>query len=399
MRTISDVNFAGKKVLVRCDFNVPLDKATSTTITDDTRIRESLPTIKKLLSDGASVILMSHLGKPSETGFEPKFSLAPVATRLKELLGVNVNLASDIFENKTIEDAANLKSGEILLLENLRFLKGEQKGDVEFAKYLANLGNAYVNDAFGTAHRAHASTAVIAQFFPNNKYFGFLLEKEVKNLEKLLNNPEKPFTAIIGGSKVSSKIDIIKNLIPRVNNMIIGGGMAYTFAKAVGGKIGKSIVENDKLDVALEAIALMNDNKVRLFLPIDSLCGDKFADDANTAIYPTNAISDEWEGMDIGPESTKLFEEICLQSKTILWNGPMGVFEFDTFGKGTTAIAKAVAAATEKGAFSAIGGGDSVAAINKNHLADKMSYISTGGGAMLEYLEGKTLPGVAAILN
>ncbi len=397
MKTIQDQNFNNKKVLVRCDFNVPLQKETLE-ITDDTRIRESLPTIKKLLADGAALILMSHLGRPSETGFEGKYSLKPVAERLSKLLGINVKLADDIFENKTIENAKNLKSGEVLLLENLRFLPGEQKGDVAFAKYLADLGEAYVNDAFGTAHRAHASTAVIAQFFPNNKYFGFLLAHEITNLEKLLNHAEHPFTAIIGGSKVSSKIDILKNLIPRVDNMIIGGGMAYTFIKAMGGQIGKSICELDKLDLAKEIMQEMDAKGVKYFFPVDSVAGDKFDNDANIKTFPSNEIPDEWEGMDAGPESIKTFEEIIQSSKTILWNGPMGVFEFANFGHGTTAIAKAVAAATSKGAFSAIGGGDSVAAINQNKLADQMSYISTGGGAMLEYLEGKTLPGIAAVM-
>ncbi|MCL2682647.1 MAG: phosphoglycerate kinase [Bacteroidales bacterium] len=398
MRTIQDQNFANQKVLVRCDFNVPLNKETRE-ITDDTRIRESLPTIKKLLADGAAVILMSHLGRPSETGFEEKFSLKPVAEHLSQLLGIKVKLAEDIFEGKTIENAKNLKSGEVLLLENLRFLPGEQKGDVAFAKYLADLGDSYVNDAFGTAHRAHASTAVIAQFFPDKKYFGFLLANEITNLEKLLHHAEKPFTAIIGGGKVSSKMDILKNLIPRVDNMIIGGGMAYTFIKAMGGEIGKSICEDDKLDLAKDIMKEMDAKGVKYYFPTDSVCGDKFDNNVNIKTFPSNAIPGEWIGLDIGEDAIKTFEKIIAESKTILWNGPMGMFEFANFGHGTTAIAKAVAAATKNGAFSAIGGGDSVAAINQNNLADQMSYISTGGGAMLEYLEGKTLPGIAAILN
>ncbi|GHS86170.1 phosphoglycerate kinase [Bacteroidia bacterium] len=397
MKTIKDISFSGKKALVRCDFNVPLDK--SQVITDDTRIRESLPTIKKLLADGAAVILMSHLGRPAETGFESKYSLAPVAAHLTKTLGIPVKLASDIFESKTVEDAKNLKAGEVLLLENLRFLPDEQKGNVEFAKYLASLGNVYVNDAFGTAHRAHASTAVIAQFFPTDKYFGFLLANEITNLDKLLHHADKPFTAIIGGSKVSSKIDIIKNLIPRVNNLIIGGGMAYTFVKAQGGKIGASICEDDKLELALDILNLMKQQGVQCYLPVDTLCGDKFDNDANQKVFPIAAIEDGWQGMDIGDATISLFEDVIAKSKTILWNGPMGVFEFSTFAKGTTVIAQAVAKATKQGAFSAIGGGDSVAAINQNGLASQMSYISTGGGAMLEYLEGRTLPGVAAILN
>ncbi|MCL2414195.1 MAG: phosphoglycerate kinase [Bacteroidales bacterium] len=398
MKTIQDQNFNSQKVLVRCDFNVPLYKETRE-ITDDTRIRESLPTIKKLLADGASLILMSHLGRPSETGFEEKFSLKPVAEHLSKLLGINVKLAEDIFETKTIENAKNLKPGEVLLLENLRFLPGEQKGDAAFAKYLADLGDAYVNDAFGTAHRAHASTAVIAQFFPDKKYFGFLLANEITNLEKLLNHAQKPFTAIIGGAKISSKIDILKNLIPKVDNMIIGGGMAYTFIKAMGGEIGNSICENDKLDLAKDIIKEMDAKGVKYYFPTDSVCGENFDNNTEIKVFPSNAISAGWQGMDAGPESVKTFEKIISESKTILWNGPMGVFEFSSFGHGTTAIAKAVATATKNGAFSAIGGGDSVAAINQNKLADQMSYISTGGGAMLEYLEGKTLPGIAAILN
>ncbi|MDR0438596.1 MAG: phosphoglycerate kinase [Bacteroidales bacterium] len=398
MKTIQDQNFANQKVLVRCDFNVPLNKETRE-ITDDTRIRESLPTIKKLLADGAAVILMSHLGRPSETGFEEKFSLKPVAEHLSQLLGINVKLAEDIFEGKTIENAKSSKPGEVLLLENLRFLPGEQKGDVAFAKYLADLGDSYVNDAFGTAHRAHASTAVIAQFFPDKKYFGFLLANEIKNLEKLLHYAEKPFTAIIGGSKISSKIDILKNLIPRVDNIIIGGGMGYTFIKAMGGEIGLSICEDDKLDFARDIMKEMEEKGVKFYLPIDAVCGDKFDNNANIKVFPSNAIPSDWEGMDAGPESIKIFENVILSSKTILWNGPLGVFEFENFGHGTTAIAKTVAAATKNGAFSAVGGGDSISAINQNKLADQMSYISTGGGAMLEYLEGKTLPGIAAILN
>jgi phosphoglycerate kinase len=400
MKTVNDFNFKGKKVLLRCDFNVPLDK-TTLEITDDTRIRESLPTIKKLLEDGAAVILMSHLGKPSETGYEAKFSLAPVAKRLSEKLSLNVQLASDIFGEGTKKDAANLKAGEVLLLENLRFLKAEQKPDTdpEFAKYLASLGDVYVNDAFGTAHRAHTSTAIIADYFPHNKYFGLLLAREVNNLEKLLNSAEKPFTAILGGSKVSSKIEIIENLLPRVNTILIGGGMAYTFFKALGGKIGNSLCEDDKLELAKEILAKANDLGVRIFLPVDTLAGDKFDNDANSRTVPTNDIPDGWKGMDIGTEAIELFKEKILESKTILWNGPMGVFEFDNFGKGTSEIALAVAEATQKTAFSAVGGGDSIAAINKNKLVDQISYISTGGGAMLEYLEGKTLPGVAALLK
>lgn len=397
MKTIADVNFAGKKVLVRCDFNVPMDKDFN--ITDDTRMRESLPTIQKLLKDRAAVILMSHLGRPKEIGFEAAFSLAPVAKHLSKLLGMEVQFAQDVFESKTLDAAKNLQAGQVLLLENLRFLPGEQKGDENFAKLLASMGEVYVNDAFGTAHRAHASTAIIAKFFPNDKYFGFLLANEVENLEKLLNNADKPFTAVIGGSKVSSKIDILKNLIPRVDNMIIGGGMAYTFIKAMGGTVGNSICELDKLDLAIDIMKEMEAKGVKLYLPTDTVIADAFDNNANRKTVPTNSIPDGWEGLDIGEESRKTFSDVVMNSKTILWNGPMGVFEMENFKQGTKVIAEVVAKATKNGAFSAIGGGDSVAAINQYGLADQMSYVSTGGGAMLEYLEGKTLPGVAAILK
>lgn len=397
MKTIANASFAGKKVLVRCDFNVPLNKESQ--ITDDTRIRECLPTIKKLLNDGAALILMSHLGRPKETGFEAAFSLAPVAAHLEKLLGVKVILSDAMFGAETQTLAKKLKSGEILLLENVRFNAGEQKGDADFASYLASLGDVYVNDAFGTAHRAHASTAMIADHFPNDKYFGLLLNHEVVNLEKLLNHAEHPYTAIIGGAKVSSKIDVLQNLIGRVDNMIIGGGMAFTFLKAMGGEIGSSLCEEDRLEQAKEIMAEMKVKGVHLYLPIDMLCADKFDNAANRQTVDAMHIPQGWMGLDLGDKSIALFEEVILASKTILWNGPMGVFEMENFKKGTLAIGETVAKATAKGAFSAVGGGDSVAAVNQCNLADKMSYVSTGGGAMLEYLEGKELPGVKAILK
>lgn len=397
MKSIADVNFKDKKVLIRCDFNVPLDK--SLNITDNTRIRESLPTIQKVLADGAAVILMSHLGRPKEIGYEHDFSLTPIAAELSKLLHKDILFAPDIFEGKTVEAAKNLLPGQILLLENLRFLPGEQKGDPVFAQFLASLGNVYINDAFGTAHRAHASTAIIADYFPQDKYFGFLMEKEVRNLEKLLNHADKPFTAIIGGSKVSTKIDILKNLIPRVDNLIIGGGMSYTFAKAMGGKIGNSICENDKLDLALEIVESCKQKNVKLYMAIDTVAADNFSNEANKQVVPLNEIPDGWEGLDIGPKTITSFMEVIAQSQTILWNGPVGVFEMENFRVGSKAITEAVAAASTKGVFTAVGGGDSIACVNMFGLADKISYISTGGGAMLEYLEGKTLPGVKAILS
>lgn len=397
MKTIKDHLFAGKKIIMRCDFNVPLDKDFK--ITDDTRIKESLPSIKKLLNDGAAVILMSHLGRPKENGFEAAYSLAPVATYLSQVLGLQVQFESDVFTEKTAQNAQNLKMGEVLLLENLRFVPGEQKGDEEFAKYLAGMADVYVNDAFGTAHRAHASTAVIAKFFPNDKYFGLLLSQEVVNLEKLLNHAERPYTAIIGGAKVSSKIDVLINLMDKVDNMIIGGGMAYTFAKAMGGTVGTSLCEDDKLDLAREIIAQMKAKGVNLYLPTDTVAAQEFKNESPAKVVLTMEIPEGWMGLDLGPDSIRVFNDAILASKTILWNGPMGVFEMENFKKGTMSIGETIALATSKGAFSAVGGGDSVAAVNQGGLADKMSYVSTGGGAMLEYLEGKELPGVAAILK
>ena len=397
MKGISSVNFAGKKVLVRVDFNVPVDE--NKKITDDTRIQEAMPTIKKLMNDGASIILMAHFGRPKKGGFEPELSLKPVVDYLSELLGQKVAFTQSLDFNDIKELADNLKQGEVMMIENIRFYPEETKGDVELAKKLASLGDCYVNDAFGAAHREHSSTATIAQFFPNDKYFGLLMEHEIVNLTKLMNAPTKPFTAIIGGSKISSKIDVIKNLLPLVDNLIIGGGMSYTFAKANGKNIGKSICEDDKIQVALDLQEEAKKQNVNLYLPVDILAGDAFSNDCNIKYCPEVNIPDELEGMDAGEKTRELFGKVILDSKTILWNGPVGVFEFESFAGGTNSIAKYIAEATDKGAFAAVGGGDSVSAIKKSGFADKISYISTGGGAMLEYLEGKTLPGIKAILD
>lgn len=397
MKGISSVNFASKKVLVRVDFNVPVDE--NKKITDDTRIQEAMPTIKKLMSDGASIILMAHFGRPKKGGFEPELSLKPVVDYLSELLNQKVAFTQSLDFNDIKELADNLKQGEVMMIENIRFYPEETKGDVELAKKLASLGDCYVNDAFGAAHREHSSTATIAQFFPNDKYFGLLMEHEIVNLTKLMNAPTKPFTAIIGGSKISSKIDVIKNLLPLVDNLIIGGGMSYTFAKANGKNIGKSICEDDKIQVALDLQEEAKKQNVNLYLPVDILAGDAFSNDCNIKYCPEVNIPDELEGMDAGEKTRELFGKVILDSKTILWNGPVGVFEFENFAGGTNSIAKYIAEATDKGAFAAVGGGDSVSAIKKSGFADKISYISTGGGAMLEYLEGKTLPGIKAILD
>ncbi len=394
MKKISEVNFKGKKVLIRVDFNVPLNH--NRQITDDTRIVESLPTINKVLNDGAAVILMAHLGRP-KGGYEEDYTLTPIVPHLSKLLNRNIIFTRDLFGQKTIDAAAILKPGEIILLENLRFYPEEINGDYEFAKKLASLGDAYINDAFGTSHREHASTATIAQFFPKAKYFGLLLENEIENLEKLLHKSKPPFTAIIGGAKVSSKIDIIKNLIPKVDNMIIGGGMAFTFIKALGGKVGNSLIEDDKIGVARDMVQEMMLKGVNLYLPTDALISETFSNDSHFQVVCADEIKENWMGLDIGPKSCKRFAEIINNSETILWNGPMGVFEMDRFKQGTKAIAIAVASATISGAFSAVGGGDSVAALNQYNLGDQISYVSTGGGAMLEYLEGRTLPGVKAI--
>ena len=389
-------NFDGEKALIRVDFNVPLDKQTLA-ITDDTRIRAAIPTIKKILSDGGSVILMSHLGRPKD-GPEDKYSLKHILSHLSELLGVQVQFANDCIGAEAVEKAAALKSGDVLLLENLRFYKEEEKGDEAFAEKLSKLGDVYVNDAFGTAHRAHASTAVIAKFFPEGKkFFGLLMEGEVSSAEKVMHNAEKPFTAIIGGAKVSDKILIIENLLERATDIIIGGGMAYTFFKAQGGKIGNSLCEDDRLQMAVDLLKKAEEKGVCIHLPSDSIIADKFAADADVSVSPSNNIPDGWMGLDIAEDARQQFSNVIKRSKTILWNGPMGVFEMPKFQGGTKTIAEAVVEATQNGAFSLVGGGDSVAAVNQFGFADKVSYVSTGGGAMLEYFEGKELPGIAAI--
>jgi phosphoglycerate kinase len=395
MMNFSDYNFAGKKALVRVDFNVPLNEKFE--ITDDNRIRAAIPTIKKILKDGGSVILMSHLGRPKD-GPTNKFSLKHLVPHLTQLLGVNVLFADDCIGSEAKEKSAALKAGDVLLLENLRFYKEEEKGDKEFAKKLASLGDVYVNDAFGTAHRAHASTAVIAEFFSSDKkLFGLLMESEVKSAEKVLREAEKPFTAIMGGAKVSDKILLIENLLERADHIIIGGGMAYTFFKAQGGNIGNSLVEDDRIATAKELLDKAKAKNVKIHLPVDSIVADKFDANANTNESDNTSIPAGWMGLDIGPKAIKEFREVILSSKTILWNGPMGVFEMEKFQRGTKAVAEAIAEATQKGAFSLIGGGDSVAAINQFGFADKVSYVSTGGGAMLEFFEGKELPGIAAV--
>ncbi|QNL52333.1 phosphoglycerate kinase [Olivibacter sp. SDN3] len=394
MKTIDDLNFSGKKALVRVDFNVPLDEHFN--ITDDNRIKGAKPTIEKIIKDGGAVILMSHLGRPKE-GPTEKFSLRHIVDHLSEELGTEVQFADDCIGEQAKEKAANLKAGEVLLLENLRFYKEEEKGDESFAEELAALGDIYVNDAFGTAHRAHASTAVIAKFFSGAKYFGYLMAAELKNAEKVLNQPERPFTAIMGGAKVSDKLDLIEALLGRVDNLIIGGGMAYTFVKARGGEIGQSLVELDKLDLANSLVKKAKEKGVQLILPTDAQIADKFSDDAQVYDGPNDQIPSNEMGLDIGAESSREFGDVIRSSKTILWNGPMGVFEMDTFAKGTRAVAEAVVDATKQGAFSLIGGGDSAAAVTKFKLTEDVSYVSTGGGALLEYMEGRELPGVKAI--
>jgi phosphoglycerate kinase len=397
MSKFSSYNFAGQKALIRVDFNVPLDKQTLA-ITDDTRMKATVPTIKKILNDGGSAILMSHLGRPKD-GPEDKSSLKHLVKHLSELLGgTTVLFANDCIGEQAYLIANMLRPGEVLLLENLRFYKEEEKGDSAFAEKLSKLGNVYVNDAFGTAHRAHASTAVIAKFFPVEKrMFGLLMEAEVASAEKVMHEAQKPFTAIIGGAKVSDKILIIENLLERATDIIIGGGMAYTFMKAEGGKIGNSLCEEDRLQTALDLLQKASEKGVCIHLPSDSIIADKFAADANTSTSPSNNIPDGWLGLDIGPSACDQFSNVIKKSKTILWNGPMGVFEMAKFQHGTKTVAAALAAATQAGAISLVGGGDSVAAVNQFGFADKVSYVSTGGGALLEYFEGKELPGIAAI--
>ena len=396
MSKFSEYNFKGQKALIRVDFNVPLNDKNQ--ITDDTRMKAAVPTIQKIIKDGGSVILMSHLGRPKD-GPTEKYSLKHLAVHLRRLLnGEAVLFANDCIGDEAKKMSADLQPGEVLLLENLRFYKDEEKGNEAFAEKLSKLGDVYVNDAFGTAHRAHASTAVIAKFFPAGKrMFGLLMEGEVKSADKVLHNSEKPFTAIIGGAKVSDKILILENLLERATDIVIGGGMAYTFLKAMGGKIGNSLCEEDRLGTADEIMKKATEKGVCIHLPPDSIIADKFEATADTSDAPSNHIPDGWMGLDIGPNACDQFSNVIKRSKTILWNGPMGVFEMEKFRHGTKVIAKAVADATSKGAFSLVGGGDSVAAVNQFGFADKVSYVSTGGGAMLEYFEGKELPGIAAI--
>ena len=395
MQDIHSYNFAGKRALIRVDFNVPLDKETMA-ITDDTRIRAAVPTIKHILENGGSVVIMSHLGRP-KTGDEPEFSLKHIVAHTAELLGTEVSFAGDCIGSHSYAVTEGLAAGSVVLLDNVRYHKVETTGDIDFAEKLAKHGDVYVNDAFGTAHRAHASTTVIAQFFPNDKMFGFLIENEIKSVAKVLESNDKPVTAIVGGAKVSSKITIIERLLDKVDNLIIGGGMAYTFVKANGGKIGSSLVEDDYLALASKIMEAAKAKGVNLYIPEDTIIADDFNNDANRDDVAIDVIPDGWMGLDVAGKSITACEAILADSKVILWNGPMGVFEMENFQHGTAAIAKAIATATSKGAFSLIGGGDSVAAINKFNLADQVSHVSTGGGAMLEYLEGKVLPGIAAI--
>lgn len=418
MISFESYSFAGKKAIIRVDFNVPLNKQTLE-VTDDTRIRGALPTIQKVLNDGGSVILMSHLGRPDGKA-QDRFSLKHAIPAIEKNLGMKIKFANDCIGDATAKLAAELKAGEVLLLENLRFYEEEEgkpyslpdnasddekkaakskvkESQKNFVKQLASYANCYVNDAFGTAHRAHASTALIAEHFPGNSMFGHLIESELKAMDKVLKSDDKPLTAIMGGAKVSDKILLIENLLNRVDNLIIGGGMTYTFIKAKGGEIGKSLCETDKLDLALEILKKAKEKGVNVYLPVDAVNADAFDANANTQPSAIDRTPEDWMGLDIGPETVKLFSNVIEESKTILWNGPMGVFEMEKFAAGTSAIATAVAKATEKGAFSLVGGGDSVAAVNKMKLADKISFVSTGGGAMLEYMEGKELPGIKAI--
>lgn len=395
MKTLKDFNFKDKKALIRVDFNVPLDDDFN--VTDDTRIQAAKPTIIKILEDGGSCILMSHLGRPK--GEQDEFSLRHIVNKVEDVLGVEVKFVSDCIGEKAQEAANNLKPGEVLLLENLRFHKEEESGDKTFAEKLSKLGDIYVNDAFGTAHRAHASTTIVAEFFPNKKCFGNLLAQEIESIEKVMKSGEKPVLAILGGAKVSSKITIIENILDKVDHLIIGGGMTFTFVKAQGGKVGDSICEDDKMDLALEILKQADAKNVKIHLPVDVVAADAFDNNANTQIVDVYHIPDGWQGLDAGPQSIKNFHEVVMQCKTILWNGPLGVFEMENFANGTIELGNSIAEATEKGAFSLVGGGDSVAAVKQFGFENKVSYVSTGGGAMLESLEGQTLPGIAAILN
>ncbi|NVN17076.1 phosphoglycerate kinase [Muricauda sp. HICW] len=396
MKTIDDFNFEGKKALIRVDFNVPLDGDFK--VTDTSRIDAAKPSILKVLEDGGSAILMSHMGRPKGKA-NPDMSLSHIVETVSNVVGVQVKFAEDCVGAKADEAVAALKSGEVLLLENLRFHAEEEAGDESFAEELSKHGDIYVNDAFGTAHRAHASTTIVAKFFPENKCFGYLLAKEIKAIDKVMETGEKPVTAILGGAKVSSKITIIENILDKVDNLIIGGGMTYTFVKAQGGKVGDSICEDDKMELALDILKQAEAKNVKVYLPVDVLAADDFSNDANTQFVDVNEIPDGWQGLDAGPKTLEIFKQVILASKTILWNGPVGVFEMENFAKGTIAVGNYIDEATQSGAFSLVGGGDSVAAVKQFGFEEKVSYVSTGGGAMLESLEGKTLPGIAAILD
>jgi phosphoglycerate kinase len=395
MKTLNDFNFKNKKALIRVDFNVPLNEKFE--VTDATRIVSAKPTIVKILEDGGSCILMSHLGRPK--GIQDEFSLRHIVKETEDILGIKVKFVDECVGEKAEKAAANLQPGEVLLLENLRFHKEEEAGDRGFSEKLAKLGDIYVNDAFGTAHRAHASTTIIADFFPKSKCFGYLLAQEIESIDKVMKTGEKPVLAVLGGAKVSSKITIIENILDKVDHLIIGGGMAFTFIKAQGGKIGNSICEDDKMDLALDILKKAKEKNVQVHIPVDVIAADAFSNDANTQVVDIDKIPDGWEGVDAGPKSIKLFHDVVMKSKTILWNGPLGVFEMESFAKGTIALGNSIAEATKNGAFSLVGGGDSVAAVKQFGFEDKVSYVSTGGGAMLESLEGIVLPGIAAIIE
>ncbi|WP_299127913.1 phosphoglycerate kinase [uncultured Winogradskyella sp.] len=395
MKTLNDFNFNNKQALIRVDFNVPLND--NFEVTDATRINSAKPTIIKILEDGGSCVLMSHLGRPK--GVQEEFSLQHILSKIEDALGVEVKFAGNCVGEEAIEKANALEPGEILLLENLRFHEEEKQGDKDFAEQLSKLGDIYVNDAFGTAHRAHASTTIVAQFFPEAKCFGHLLAKEIESIDKVLNNSEKPVLAVLGGAKVSSKITVIENILDKVDHLIIGGGMTYTFIKAQGGKVGDSICEDDKMELALDIMKQAEAKGVKIHIPVDVIAADDFSNDANTQICDVKQIPDGWQGLDAGPQTLQNFNDVVNSCKTILWNGPLGVFEMESFSKGTIALGESIANSTKNGAFSLVGGGDSVAAVKQFGFEDKVSYVSTGGGAMLESLEGKTLPGIAAILN
>ena len=394
MQSLDTINFSNKKALIRVDFNVPLDD--NKRVTDDTRIRAAKPTIDKILADGGSCVLMTHLGRPK--GVEDKLSLRQILSEIEKVLGVEVQFSKHTIGPEAEAQVQALQPGQVMLLENLRFYEEETKGDERFANALSKLGDCYINDAFGTAHRAHASTTIVAQFFPKAKYFGHLLAQEIDAINRVISTGEKPVLAVLGGAKVSSKITIIKNILDKVDHLIIGGGMSFTFAKAMGAQIGNSICEDDKQELALSILASAKEKGIQIHLPTDVVAGDQFSNEANQQVFPIDQIPDGWEGMDAGPESIVAFRKVVMQSKTILWNGPLGVFEFSHFSQGTRALGEAISASTKKGAFSLVGGGDSVAAVKQFNMENEVSYVSTGGGAMLESLEGKTLPGIAAIL-